>query len=247
MIRLVLVCLLLAGAALAQTPDTAGLADGQVRVRLVPAQETNLSADGLLTIQAITVDLGDRFREGEVLVRFDCALREARLSAARGALAAARATLASRQRLRTQNVAGAYEVELALAEVQKSAGAVEEAFAAVERCVLRAPFTGRVARRHVQPFETVNSDRPILSLVGEGRLRVAIIMPSRWLRWVDPQATFRVEMDETGRTYAARLTALSGRVDAASQTIEALGEITDQAPELLPGMSGTAVFQPPRP
>jgi multidrug efflux pump subunit AcrA (membrane-fusion protein) len=62
-----------------------------------------------------------------------------------------------------------------------------------------------------------------------------------------PGASAEMTIDETGRTYPVRVDRLSGAVDAVNQSIKAYGRITGPAPDLLPGMSGTATFSPKAP
>jgi hypothetical protein len=56
---------------------------------------------------------------------------------------------------------------------------------------------------------------------------------------------FQVQIEENGKTYPVRVTRLGGRVDPVSQSIKVIGEITEDAPELMPGMSGRVKFPPP--
>ena len=53
---------------------------------------------------------------------------------------------------------------------------------------------------------------------------------------------FDVTIDETGNTYRARVQRINGRVDPVSQTIELEATMLKSHPDLLPGMSGVAVF-----
>jgi multidrug efflux pump subunit AcrA (membrane-fusion protein) len=61
-----------------------------------------------------------------------------------------------------------------------------------------------------------------------------------------PGTPFEVAIDENGKSYKARVTAVNARVDAASQSIEVEGAIDNNAGELLAGMSGSARFKPPQ-
>ena len=54
---------------------------------------------------------------------------------------------------------------------------------------------------------------------------------------------FSVDIDETGQTYAAKVTAINARVDAVAQTVELEGRIEGKNPELLGGMTGVARFK----
>ena len=52
-----------------------------------------------------------------------------------------------------------------------------------------------------------------------------------------------MSIDETGKTYSAKVTALNARVDAVAQTVELEGRIDGKPAELLAGMTGTARFK----
>ena len=60
------------------------------------------------------------------------------------------------------------------------------------------------------------------------------------------QDTIRVEgnsfVDETGKTYPAKVTAINARVDAVAQTVELEARIDGRPSELLAGMTGIARF-----
>jgi multidrug efflux pump subunit AcrA (membrane-fusion protein) len=47
-----------------------------------------------------------------------------------------------------------------------------------------------------------------------------------------------VTIDETGKTYEARVVAVNSRVDTVSQTVEVEAAVARSYPDLLPGMSG---------
>jgi membrane fusion protein, multidrug efflux system len=78
--------------------------------------------------------------------------------------------------------------------------------------------------------------------VSAGPLKVKLNAPSRWLTWLKPGSRFDVQIDETGRSYPAVVSAINGRVDAVSQSIELEGRIGGNFNELLAGMSGNARF-----
>jgi hypothetical protein len=49
-------------------------------------------------------------------------------------------------------------------------------------------------------------------------------------------------INETDRTYGAKIVAIHGEVDPVSQSIQVVAEMEDYHEELLPGMSGRATF-----
>ena len=86
-------------------------------------------------------------------------------------------------------------------------------------------------------------DLPI-RLVKSGPLKLRLNAPSRWLGQLKTGLAFEVAIEETGKRYPARVSAVNSRVDSVSQTVELEATLAGSYPELLPGMSGTAVFPP---
>ena len=84
---------------------------------------------------------------------------------------------------------------------------------------------------------------PLVELVSDGSPKVRLNAPSHLLRTLRVGTPFEVAIDETGKTYAAKVTAINARVDAVAQTVELEGVITGKPAELLAGMTGTARFK----
>jgi membrane fusion protein, multidrug efflux system len=85
----------------------------------------------------------------------------------------------------------------------------------------------------------------LLDVLDDHVLEIELIAPSRWLSWLKPGYAFQVNIDETEKTYPARITRIGGRVDPVSQSIKVIGEIDGDAPDLMAGMSGRATMTPP--
>ncbi|MEZ5730342.1 MAG: efflux RND transporter periplasmic adaptor subunit [Burkholderiaceae bacterium] len=230
---------LLSGRASAQAGPAAGESP---RVLLIPAQETTLVSQMVGRIVSLGGGLGDAFRSGSTLVRFDCGENNARLKMAQAELNSANQNLQAKQRLKALSAAGDVEVALAEAAVSKARAQIELASVQIRLCTVSAPFTGRIAKLHVRAFQGVNVGQPLIDIVASGALKLRLNVPSRWLRWLKKGAAFEVTIDETGRRYPATVTALNARVDAVSQSVEIEGAIKGSFPELLAGMSGNARF-----
>jgi multidrug efflux pump subunit AcrA (membrane-fusion protein) len=91
----------------------------------------------------------------------------------------------------------------------------------------------------------VTPGQPLVDLVKTGPLKLRLNFPSKSLGQVKIGQMFEVNIDETGKTYPARVTAINSRVDPVSQTIELEANMTRAFPDLLPGMSGTADLSVP--
>ena len=128
----------------------------------------------------------------------------------------------------------------AAAERARAAIGVNQAQAA--QCSVVAPFSGRVVRVHVKPHQGVAVGAPLVELVSDGPLKLRLNVPSRLLRTLKIGQRFDVDIDETGKTYPAKVTAINARVDAVAQTVELEARIDGRPPELLAGMTGIARF-----
>jgi hypothetical protein len=89
---------------------------------------------------------------------------------------------------------------------------------------------------------TVTPGQPMLDLVKSGPLRLRVNVPSRLLNQLKVDSKIEVKIDETGKTYQATVVAINSRVDSVSQTVEIEGLMSQDFPELLAGMSGTAIM-----
>lgn len=214
-----------------------------IRVLLSPDVETTLVAQTAAAIEHLQAQLGARVPKGRTVVRFDCREAGARLRMAQAENASAQETLKVKQDMRKLDAAGDMEVSLAGSEVEKTRAAIAMSQAQLAHCTVVAPFTGRIVRVHVKPFQGVSVGTPLLDMVSDGPLKIRLNVPSRWLRQLKQGTPFEVLINETGQTYPAKVTAINGRVDSVAQTIELEARMDKTHPELLAGMSGVAHFR----
>ena len=225
-------------------PQTQPLAEpNAIRVLLAPELETTLVAQMVGRISALNASLGARVPKGRTIVSFDCSESSARLQMAQAEYAGAKETLDVKSRLLALEAAGQSEVLLANAAAERANAAISLSRAQLSQCSVVAPFTGRIVRLHVKPHQGVNVGSPLVEMVSEGPLKVRLNAPSRLLRTLREGAPFSVDIDETGKTYTAKITAINARVDAVAQTVELEGRIEGKNPELLGGMTGVARFK----
>ena len=83
----------------------------------------------------------------------------------------------------------------------------------------------------------------MVDIVKNGPLRLKLNLPSKMISKVKAGTLFNVVIDETGKTYLAKVLAVNSRVDSVSQTIEIESTIAKAYEDLLPGMSGVALLQ----
>jgi RND family efflux transporter MFP subunit len=233
-----------AGSAMAQKHSEAPAAV-EVRAQLVPIQAATLSSEMAGRIDAITTQVGDRFRKGDVLVSFDCALPNAQLTHAQAALTEAARTYEIDRRATAQKTTGLLELDIPAAEVLKAKSDLAAAEAQVAKCTIAAPFAGVTADQKMRAFEYARPGQPILEVIDDSAIEVDLTATARSLGWLKPGALFQLRFDATGKTYPGKVVRLGPRADSASQAVRASGEIVGDASDLLPGMTGRAT--PARP
>jgi len=178
---------------------------------------------------------------------------EARLEAARQALAAARqGVLAARSRLAAAGStveAAAAQVEGAALRGQADRSAADRAAGVLEYTLIRAPFSGVITARYLDPGALVQSaagsaqgsTRPVLRLSDSSRLRVAVQVPESEVPGVRVGTEAEVRSDALPDTVLrARVTRLSGALDAASRSMLAEIELPNRGGLLKPGMLARA-------
>ncbi len=221
-------------------PDTQD--PGAIRVLLVSNLETTLSAQMNGTLGALKASLGDKVAKDAELAQLNCVEVNARAKVAAAELNMARTNLAAKQNLRKLDAVGDLEVAMANTEVQKADGALTLARAQAGYCLVDAPFSGRIAKVYVKPYQTVTAGTPLFDLVSDGALKVRLNVPSSMLPSLRPDMPLEVDIHETGKHYPAKVSVINARVDAVAQTVELEAKLDASYPELIAGMSGVARF-----
>ena len=213
-----------------------------IRVLLSPELETTLASQMVGRILNLQAQLGALVQKGKPVVTFDCSEAAARMNMAQAEYASSRETLNAKERLRALDAAGDVEVSLAAAADNKAKASIALARTQLAQCSVNAPFTGRIVKVHVKPHQGVNIGAPLVEMVSSGPLKIRLNVPSRWLRNLKEGTPFEVSINETGRTYQAKISAINARVDAVAQTIELEARMDNAQSDLLAGMSGVARF-----
>lgn len=231
-----------AASAAGKVPETSSASIESVRVLLIPDGETTLSSPVTAKIKTLFASIGASVASGQTLVSFDCDEPIARLAMANAELAGAVESHEAKIRMQGLEQASDVEVALAASAAAKARGQVALQKAQVGQCNVTAPWAGRVSKVHVRNHMSVTPGQPMLELVKSGPLRLKMNIPSKSISKIKMGAMIDIAIDETGKTYQARVQAFNSRVDPVSQTIEIEAAISKNYPDLLPGMSGVAIL-----
>jgi RND family efflux transporter MFP subunit len=209
-------------------------------------QQARLAAGASGEVRRVLVRVGDRVKQGDLLVEIDPSLAAARVRAAEASRTAGDAELerakrdAERLNAAGPDIAAGAEIEQAesekkraVAERKRREAAAAEARAELGRHRVRAPFDGVVAMRAVDPGDWVDPGIQVVELVDDRGVEVLASVPpevSRYLR-VGDKAALRYRGDEVPATIEGIVPAL----DTESRTVRLRLTPDETSVWLLPG------------
>ncbi|MGB0664595.1 MAG: efflux RND transporter periplasmic adaptor subunit [Pontibacterium sp.] len=231
-------------ALLSEMPEDS-LSQQGIRAQVVAGVTAELAAEMPGRITSLKGFPGDSFKQGASLAKFDCAEQGALLQKAKASEVSAKTELAVAKRLVELDAGSTLEVSKAQARWAETQAESSVMKTRVAKCQIRAPFSGRVAKRLASEHEFVAVGTPLLEVYAASSLEVRTIVPSRWLVKMKKGDRFFVQVEETGKRYEASIVRVGAEVDPVSQSVEVAGKIQQGLDELLPGMSGWARFDYP--
>jgi membrane fusion protein, multidrug efflux system len=219
-------------------PNTAS----PIRVVVRSYETAALSAEINARITLLPQREGDRFKKGDIIVEFDCRKITAEHDGALAALRGHESIYENQQQLLRYKAAGSLAVNQALHELEKAKAEVRGLEAKRSGCQIIAPFDGRVTEKSAQVHEIAQPNQPILKIINEGKMELVMMVPSNLLAKVADGTKFRVKLDENGEHHDARIVQSTGLIDPVSQSARMIAELTNAPSNVIPGMSGTAMF-----
>ncbi len=216
-------------------------------------------------LESVAVRPGDAVRRGDVVATIDAAelerdrdeqreqirvleadLRsdEARLDEAASQLERARALFADNlisaqemDRVRAQSTTAEANLASGRAQVEQARARLARLDEQLSETSLRAPFTGSVAVRYLDPGAVVQVGTPVVRLVQDRPLLVQFRVPERLLGQVAPGASFTLTTQATGaRSFAGHIARIAGEVSRSDRTALAEGDLDTDEAALHPGM-----------
>ncbi len=215
--------------------------------------ESTLSAKASGQIVALSAEVGDRVKKGQVLVQLDVSQASTSLSSARAAKRLAEAN-ASHAQLEMERTATLFErgalADAALdgaktqhdvgqAQLEQSEAAVLSAQQRIADSVVRAPFAGVVSARYMSQGEMATATPPsrLITLVDPDALEVRLNVPESLLPYVKTGDKLRGTVSPSGKALEVEVTARSSLVDERTRTVEVLARVVrHDLEQLLVGM-----------
>jgi membrane fusion protein (multidrug efflux system) len=221
---------------------------------LQPVDQTTVKSKVSGEIRQVTVREGQAVKAGQVIVRFDTADLEAKLTDRMGALEASRAQLALAEKTRAQNQLllkqnfisqTAYDsAESNLSVTQGTVKSIEAqaqlAKNALRDAIVPAPLSGTVAKRHVQPGEKVNFDAPLVTIVDLTQMELQAMVPANDTPALAMGMKVALTIDGFGdRRFTGTIERINPTTEAGTRAILVFIHIPNPDAALRGGMFGT--------
>lgn len=205
-------------------------------------------------VRDVLVREGETVKAGQVLVRMDEADYRARVAQAEGALLAARGQLDIAAKARENNRAlldrgfisknaydtAASQYDIAQANVNAARGGLDVSRKALGDTVIRAPISGIVASRSVQPGEKVSADNKLLEVVDLARMEMEVAVPTSDIIAIAPGQEVTVRVEGLPQPLPATVVRINPATQAGSRSIVTYLQLENPQNRLRAGMFGEA-------
>ena len=131
---------------------------------------------------------------------------------------------------------------MAEAEHLKLQGQEEKASYLVAQCTLHAPAAATVQEIHVAPFEKVEQDAPLLTVVSAKNLQIEFEVPASLAGKLSVGTKLELSVDEINQNHTIEITSIVPVVNKTTKTFRVIAKTTRDAGLLIPGMTGNVKF-----
>ena len=202
-------------------------------------------------VKRVLVREGDRVTAGQTIAEFDTAQLRAQLAERVATYESAKAQLAMTERTRKANAQlvkqnfisqnafdtadSAFQSQLAAAAAARAQ--LEQTEILMADAVVRAPISGTIAKRNVQPGEKVAFDAPLLSIVDLAQLEVQAQVPVSDVAQLRKAMPAQVEIEGLpGRKFAGRVERINPSTEPGTRTINIYVSLPNEEALLRVGM-----------
>ncbi len=203
--------------------------------RAVQGAELSLETDGL--VRELYFENGQVVEAGQELLALDTTVDEAELDQFEASLRLAEMELERQQRLFEQRSVSKAVLDRAVTEVDQARAGVAARQARIDQKILRAPFSGRLGIRQVNPGQFLPRGTPIVGLQSLDPIFFEFTVPQRQLPGMEIGAQLRARTDSRPeKTFVGTINAIEAEVDPSTRTVRVQALFENSEQQLKPGM-----------
>ena len=218
---------------------------------LMPVSQAAVRAKLAAEVKKVLVREGDRVSAGQTVAEFDTAQLRAQLAERSAAIESARAQLHTAERTREANAQlvkqnfisknafdtadGTYQTQVAAVSMARAQ--LEQTQILLEDAVVRAPISGVVSKRHVQPGEKVGFDAPLISIIDLSNLEVQAQAALADITKIQPGMPARVQVEGLAeRSFAGKVERINPSAEPGTRSINVYVSLRNENSLLKGGM-----------
>jgi membrane fusion protein (multidrug efflux system) len=188
-------------------------------------------------IQKIQFAEGQPVKKGAVVVTLDAAEQRARVAAAEADLKLAESRFRRSEELVAQNFISRQALDEARANLDITRARLAQEKVALDKTVIRAPFSGVAGLRQVSPGAYVNKGDDIVRIDALARLKLEVPVPEVYLSKVRVGLPVTVTVDALpGQSFSGNVHAIDPVIDSVSRNVRVRARIANPKNVLKPGM-----------
>lgn len=245
--------LILAALSLRPVAAAEPLADAEAVYETVPRIElfdavieavnrATVSAQVSGTVTELNFDVDDYVEKGAVILRFRDTQQRAAVNAAQARFEEARAEYRRMEEIYGKGLVAKSDFDKAEAALESAKAALQQARERLQHTVVRAPFSGIVVERHIEPGETANPGQPLMTGLSLEHLRAVAHVPQRDIGAVRQHAKARVVLDRNGDSLQGQELTISPYADPKSHTFKVRVVMPPGQHGVYPGMFTKVAF-----
>jgi membrane fusion protein (multidrug efflux system) len=222
----------------------------QLTGTLRAVDQVTVKAKVAAEVRAVMVREGEPVKAGQVVVKLDTSEYEARVAQARGNLNNARAQMEIASKARDNNLVlvekgfisknafdnSASQYVAAKASVDSAQGALDIVLKSLNDTVSRAPISGLVSVRHVQPGEKVAMDSRLLEIVNLQQLELEAAVPSSEISKVAIGQKVELRIEGLSQRFDGKVVRINPATQAGSRSVPVYVQIANPQNLLRVGM-----------
>jgi RND family efflux transporter MFP subunit len=222
----------------------------QLTGTLRAVDQVTVKAKVAAEVRSVMVREGESVKAGQVLVKLDTSEYEARVAQARGNLNNARAQMEIATKSRDNNLAlvekgfisknafdnSASQYAAAKASVDSAQGALDIVLKSLNDTVSRAPISGLVSVRHVQPGEKVAMDSRLLEIVNLQQLELEAAVPSSEISKVAIGQKVELRIEGLSQRFDGKVVRINPATQAGSRSVPVYVQVANPQNLLRVGM-----------
>ncbi|UDQ97280.1 efflux RND transporter periplasmic adaptor subunit [Lentisphaerota bacterium WC36G] len=227
----------------------------QVKAILSPIQEIIVARRISSKIDKYNFKVGERFKEGDVLVNINATFFEFQHRKAQAATIEAqkneaywRNRIVKEKDMYKDGIGDKATIEKAILEHEicksKLAVSKNDLFIAnlnLKECKIIAPFSGRLVEKTVRDGEHFRDREPLMTIINDNQVLAVMYLPSFLRTKLNQGDAVSVMVEETMKKYTGKIYTLSAKIDPRSKTFEVKVVIDNKDGLLSSGMSAVLV------